>query len=767
MLHIAPPTASQPLLLSFARSVLKVVGSLFLTVGILILLIAIMVMGTFIEKGYGATGAKFGVYGSWWFNTLGFILGCNSAASLILHWPWKRQQLGFVIPHLGLIVLLVGCFLSREYGVEASLIVDEGETSNLAFKGTSQHVELDGQQHFTLNVIPADPQEKTPEPVTVRFTSGPFNWEDFHNGTLGFFPWSLAHRDEGVLYDHDGIRLEVLDYLSDSEIVNLPSLTVRAAPLGPDGKATSEPGKELRLSVNADPGPAFADLPFGTGSEQTLAGGARILFWMTGSPQQTAAFRHSQLSGPVGKLGRVVLYAAGKPYEFSVSDWKQGTRRPLGDSGLEAELVGFGAIQVDVQRTDQVDEQILFNIHNQSQSHQLLLSANFPEIYGFPDYQDEVFGSYWLGLPPAADESQSNPDAAKPDAAKPDAAQAGKDATPKGTEATVKSDASKSDAAKPAPSADSKAEAKTDPQAKQEAPATFPPPRIEFLQGADQRLYLRTWRAGKVGVFGPLRMSESGGRISVFKGTPDALDLWFGDFHSAERPDFAARPLPFVNSEDSPHVRQAYVRLTVDDQSDEFWMVCDSPEMRFSKKLLQRTVVGKGRRVTLGLAAEQFQLGYAIHLRKAWRKLDPGTRQASFYGSEIDLIPVVSSTGSLGKAPPKYENLLVTLNAPLDIADPGQPGRSYRLFQASMTAVNPQDPQSVYRSGFTLNYDPGRGLTYVGCLLIVGGIFVAYFVKFSVRSRSLARSLVKVDAAGNEFSDPAAAKDGELMTEKL
>jgi hypothetical protein len=46
--------------------------------------------------------------------------------------------------------------------------------------------------------------------------------------------------------------------------------------------------------------------------------------------------------------------------------------------------------------------------------------------------------------------------------------------------------------------------------------------------------------------------------------------------------------------------------------------------------------------------------------------------------------------------------------------------------------------ESVYLSGFKLNYDPGRGLTYVGCLLIVAGIFVAYFVRFVVPNRSAA-----------------------------
>ena len=173
-------------MVSLTRAVLKVVGSLFLTVAILIVLVAILLWGTVVEKNYGATAAKFGIYGSWWFNALGFILGLNSAAALILRWPWKLQQLGFIIPHVGLIVLLVGCFLSRRYGIEATLSVFEGESSDLAYKGSQQHVELDGQQQFRLKVISADGREKPGEPIVVPFTSGPFNWDDYHNGTLGF-----------------------------------------------------------------------------------------------------------------------------------------------------------------------------------------------------------------------------------------------------------------------------------------------------------------------------------------------------------------------------------------------------------------------------------------------------------------------------------------------------------------------------------------------------------------------------------------------------
>ncbi len=77
--------------------------------------------------------------------------------------------------------------------------------------------------------------------------------------------------------------------------------------------------------------------------------------------------------------------------------------------------------------------------------------------------------------------------------------------------------------------------------------------------------------------------------------------------------------------------------------------------------------------------------------------------------------------------------MLVTLNAPLDFADPAT-GRSYRLFQTGMPgpfAANevPGATRPVYASYLTLNYDPGRGLQYAGCLLAVVGIFLRYYVR--------------------------------------
>jgi len=738
------------MLVSVTHAALKLVGSLLLTVAILIVLIGILLAGTVVYKVYGATAAKFGIFGTWWFNGLGFLLGLNSVAALIRRWPWKLSHMGFVIPHIGLIVLLVGCALSRRYGIESTVSVFEGESSDLAYTNTGQYVELDGHQEFRLKVISSDGATKHGDPIIVPFTSGPFNWDDFHNhnGSWFLLLCSLAHRDQGVLYDRDGIRLEVIDYLSNSEFVNLPRLRVQATPRGLDGHELEEQAEEYRFSITADAGPHSAGHKVGIGSEQRLAG-QRILFWMSGNAEETAAFLQSKPKGPLGRLGRVVVYAGGKVFDWSISDWAPGTRRALGDSGLEAEFVDVREGKVDIRGDVPEDIQVRLNIHRNSESHPIVLSAAYPQVFNRQDYDDNVFGAYWPGQPEKPVDPPKSKSEEKP------AASPGKDssqqaAAPTKTESTVKPEPRKPDA-----KVETAADSKTSPKSEPDIPSIVVPPHIEFFQGADQQLYLRTWRDGQVTISGPLKMGKTEGRITAFRDTPDAVVLRFSEFQPADRPGFSARALGF-ESDDVPHLRQACVRLTVDDQSEEFWIPCSSPDplekktLAIPRELQQKTVHGKLRRVELSFAPKSFQLGYSIRLNKAWRKLDPGSRNASkvsFYGSEIDLVPSERGLASGLKLdsptgqPTTYENLLVTLNAPLDFADPATPGRSYRMFQSSMPGpFNPEEfdrkpGESVYISGFTLNYDPGRGLTYVGCLLIVVGIFVAYFVRLVVPKR--------------------------------
>ena len=213
-------------------------------------------------------------------------------------------------------------------------------------------------------------------------------------------------------------------------------------------------------------------------------------------------------------------------------------------------------------------------------------------------------------------------------------------------------------------------------------------------------------------------------------------------------------------------LRQAKVRLTVDGNSDEFWIPCvtfDPQEMvrvhgfkgeevlralkeNVFPERFRHTLAGVGRRVEMTFEPQSFALGFDVQLNKAWQKLDPGSpgeARKSEYASEIDLIPALTEAeaSASGKAPPAYKDLRVTLNAPLDFTDP-RSGKSFRMFQSTMSeAFEPQQfgiklGEPVYVSGLSLNDDPGRGVTYLGCLMIVAGIFVAYFVRIAPAKRN-------------------------------
>ena len=127
-----------PLLLSFY----KLLASLRLAVVLLLISAVVLGWATFVESRYGSEAVRFGVYGTWWFATLMALLGINVLCAALIRFPWKRHQTGFLITHAGIIVLLIGCLLTRQRGVDAQLPVFEGGSGHLAYENT-QHFQLE------------------------------------------------------------------------------------------------------------------------------------------------------------------------------------------------------------------------------------------------------------------------------------------------------------------------------------------------------------------------------------------------------------------------------------------------------------------------------------------------------------------------------------------------------------------------------------------------------------------------------------------------
>ena len=111
------------------RSAAETLGSLRLAIALLALLGVICAAATFYESSHGTPAVQRDVYQTAWFAGLLVFLGLNLAASMMLRFPWKAHQSGFVMAHLGVLLILLGSLVSLHFGLDASLALYEGETS--------------------------------------------------------------------------------------------------------------------------------------------------------------------------------------------------------------------------------------------------------------------------------------------------------------------------------------------------------------------------------------------------------------------------------------------------------------------------------------------------------------------------------------------------------------------------------------------------------------------------------------------------------------
>jgi hypothetical protein len=647
------------------------VASLQLAVVLLALLCVVLAWATFVESEYGTPAVRFGVYDTWWFIGLNGLLGLNVLAAALIRWPWKRHQTGFVVIHGGILVLLAGCVVGVVGGVDAKLPVAEGTAGYQAYEDT---------QHFELTVVPTAPADgdaaAEPETVSIPFRGGPFNWDDYTNRF--WFPWHLAHRTRGVLYNRDGILLEALDYCSDSRRVpvtrtKLPQLTVDvSSPQDAADGATPQPAREMTLGVSMRTSPHLPPRPFGMGDLRPTPQGPPLVFWEADGRDETEAFLHSRPQGPLGKLGQVVLYCAGKTYRLSVDDLKKKHRQPLGDSGLDVEL-----LRTSIDIMDNSLPGVQLQVYCPDEPPQVMkLHAYFPHMNEH-DRLHGLFGSYWW-----------------------DDAAADKDAAIRGPRGR----------------------------------------RIDILLGCDRKLYYRVWGPPQVEAVaawpqpGDADEGRPVSRITAFAGSSSPLAVSLKTFVPGDEPQWRTKPVPFEKDADRrawPEHR-ARVHLTVDGLSQTFWLASDV----FGNPQVDRrqVVEGKNRQVSVTLPADAIELGYEVALREFRHELAPGSGKAMNFSSIVELID--RETGESMR-----DDVLVTLNAPVDVTDPAS-GRRYRLSQVSYAGPFPVgSPQyrqyagkdstraRVSLSWLGVNSDPGRGLKYAGSLMICAGLVILYYMR--------------------------------------
>ncbi|MCG3176642.1 MAG: hypothetical protein MOGMAGMI_01600 [Candidatus Omnitrophica bacterium] len=106
---------------------LRILGSLWTAVAIIGTLAVMLTVSTLIESHYGTPVAQRWVYRAGWFDVFLALIAVNIICSTLTRWPFKVRHTGFIVTHIGILMVLTGSLLTRLVGVEGQILLYEGE----------------------------------------------------------------------------------------------------------------------------------------------------------------------------------------------------------------------------------------------------------------------------------------------------------------------------------------------------------------------------------------------------------------------------------------------------------------------------------------------------------------------------------------------------------------------------------------------------------------------------------------------------------------
>jgi len=160
-----------------SSSILKALASLKLAVGIILGLCLVIATGTIVESHLDAAAAAKLVYRTWWLQTLLILLVINLTAVMIDRWPWQKRHAPFILAHIGIIMTLLGAWITVTFGLDGNLRIGIGEKGRMVSVGETEvavYSSFDGLSYTRLFAQPVDFFKTPPEdnPISITLDSG-------------------------------------------------------------------------------------------------------------------------------------------------------------------------------------------------------------------------------------------------------------------------------------------------------------------------------------------------------------------------------------------------------------------------------------------------------------------------------------------------------------------------------------------------------------------------------------------------------------------
>ncbi len=179
---------------SHFRKAIRFLSSLKLAVLIIVGLGIISAVGTIIESRYDTETAQKLIYHSWYMWVLLSLLATVLIAVMVDRWPWKSRHIGFLFAHSGIILLLVGAYITHKWGIDGTMRFEIGEENRFVFLNENELTIYRSSELITTKVystraefLSSPPEEKNPK--TFSTPIGTIFIEEFYPYALEDQKW--------------------------------------------------------------------------------------------------------------------------------------------------------------------------------------------------------------------------------------------------------------------------------------------------------------------------------------------------------------------------------------------------------------------------------------------------------------------------------------------------------------------------------------------------------------------------------------------------
>lgn len=686
-----------------ARAIYRFFASLKLAVFSLGTLAGTLAFATFFESWYGTAAVNEYIYRGPWFAVLLAFLGTNILCAALIRFPWKKRQTGFVITHAGLLVLLAGSYYSVRTADEGQVGMLEGDVRD----------ELVRTDYPVIRVREVDPHgQRELASFDLPFRPGAFSWGPGNPRPAGVvsrvinlvtfgLAGSWGSSQEELTQSGSPFRLVVKRYLAASEKAREHIADPNGTPMARMRLRFKGPGmpREQDALPDEDSQWFVTDRKFYRAVREPMRGApALITFSVVDRPELVDDFLGCPaVPGTQGVARFRYNDRSGKARVFDLAIAEnRGKSVALPESDLTvslADVMEFPTQErgLNAQLGDDPVPIAVFKIQKaggEPVTHMAL--ANLPMVPNLIPPQEESEGR---AKPPAQ---------------------------PPAPLATIHYMV--------APTIDPKINRRFG--------------EIDVLAGPGESLHYRVYGRGKTGS-GELRSTgalTTGKPIVAFGGNagmPMTISFEVDAYLPSAVEKDVCVPTYVPHGEADQQVAACLVEMTVGSETREVWLRRNEVD---SLKPPRPTYLVFGDGVySLAFDVDRKPLGFEVKLDDFDVGFEPGTPQPTRFESKVRL---TDAERGIQDQPHR-----IWMNHPMDY-------RGYTFYQMRYHAdVDPDTFQTTgrFQSIFQVATNPGRPIIYAGCLLVVLGTFVQFYMRAGVftdggkreRERAAARESAK------------------------